>query len=261
MDGKRRFNRLLAGIITLAAIVVLCLQIGLISSKRIYDTLAVFDNLFWVIFFFEYLLELALSENKAEFVKENIINVIAIIPENIFVFFLMVSGMQYYISGLKIVQLSKLIRIILYILKFRSEVHNVIKITLLDYAIAGTATTMVIGAVGMSITEDMSFADALWWSFVTATTVGYGDITPTTIIGKCIAAVLMINSVIFISMLTATIATYFTTKDEYIEKNYENRAVYQIVESLKNFDNLSEDDIDKIYYVLKSLKKHNNKNK
>ena len=120
---------------------------------------------------------------------------------------------------------------------------------------------MVIGAVGMSITEDMSFADALWWSFVTATTVGYGDITPTTIIGKCIAAVLMINSVIFISMLTATIATYFTTKDEYIEKNYENRAVYQIVESLKNFDNLSEDDIDKIYYVLKSLKKHNNKNK
>ena len=171
----------------------------------------------------------------------------------------MVSGMQYYISGLKIVQLSKLIRIILYILKFRNEVHNVIKITLLDYAVAGTATTMVIGAVGMSITEDMSFGDALWWSFVTATTVGYGDITPTTIIGKCIAAVLMINSVIFISMLTATIATYFTTKDEYVEKNYEGRAVYQIVESLKNFDNLSDDDIDKIYYVLKSLKKHNNK--
>ena len=237
MDGKRRFNRLLVGIITLAAIAVLCLQIGLISSKKTYDTLAVLDNIFWIIFFFEYLLGLVLSENKAEYVKDNIIKVIAIIPENIFVFFLMNSGMQNYISGLKIVQLSKLIRIILYILKFRNEVNNVIKITLLDYAVAGTAATMVLGAVGMSITEDMSFGDALWWSFVTATTVGYGDITPSTIIGKCIAAALMINSVIFISMLTATIATYFTTKNEYDEKSYESRAVYQIVESLMNFEN------------------------
>lgn len=259
MDGKRRFNRLLVGIITLAAIAVLCMQIAFISSKKTYETLAVLDNIFWIVFFFEYLLELVLSHDKAEYVKNNIINVIAIIPENVIVIFLMNSGMQNYISGLKIVQLTKLIRIVIYIFKFRNEVSNVIKITLLDYAVAGTATTMVLGAIGMSITEDMNFGDALWWSFVTATTVGYGDITPSTIIGKCIAAGLMINSVIFISMLTATIATYFTNKDTLDKKNYESKAVFQIIESLKNFDELSEDDIDDIYYVLKSLKKHNNK--
>ncbi len=36
---------------------------------------------------------------------------------------------------------------------------------------------------------------SLWWAITTATTVGYGDISPTTNIGKFIAAFLMIGGV------------------------------------------------------------------
>jgi voltage-gated potassium channel len=54
---------------------------------------------------------------------------------------------------------------------------------------------------------------ALWWSVVTATTVGYGDITPHTVPGRLIAVVLMLVGIGFLSMLTATIAASFIAKD------------------------------------------------
>ena len=37
--------------------------------------------------------------------------------------------------------------------------------------------------------------DALWWSFVTITTVGYGDHHPVTTLDRCIAVVLMVAGV------------------------------------------------------------------
>ena len=55
----------------------------------------------------------------------------------------------------------------------------------------------------------MDFFDAIWWSFVTTTTVGYGDISPSTNIGRLIAAILMIIGIGLIGSLTSTITTYF----------------------------------------------------
>jgi len=45
----------------------------------------------------------------------------------------------------------------------------------------------------------MSFSDALWWSFVTTTTVGYGDLSPVSGTGRFIASLLMIVGIGLIS--------------------------------------------------------------
>lgn len=56
------------------------------------------------------------------------------------------------------------------------------------------------------------FIDALWWSFTTATTTGYGDITPVTDMGKILSIFLMISGLllfaIFTAMFAETILTY-----------------------------------------------------
>lgn len=52
--------------------------------------------------------------------------------------------------------------------------------------------------------------DGLWWSMVTLTTVGYGDKSPKSIRGKVIALVLMFTGLLFISGLTASIASSLT---------------------------------------------------
>ena len=54
-----------------------------------------------------------------------------------------------------------------------------------------------------------SLFDWLWWSVVTITTVGYGDITPVTFLGRLIGVVLMFCGIGVLSMFTATIASFF----------------------------------------------------
>jgi voltage-gated potassium channel len=58
------------------------------------------------------------------------------------------------------------------------------------------------------------FWDGVWWAIVTASTVGYGDIAPTTLLGRTIAVVLMLTGVGLISTLAASITTHFLGQEE-----------------------------------------------
>lgn len=51
-----------------------------------------------------------------------------------------------------------------------------------------------------------SFLDALWWSFSTTSTVGYGDIVPITFEGKIIGILLMLIGVAIFGIYTALFA-------------------------------------------------------
>ncbi|MFI8593311.1 potassium channel family protein [Microbacterium sp. NPDC078428] len=53
-----------------------------------------------------------------------------------------------------------------------------------------------------------SFGDALWWAFVTITTVGYGDYTPVTVPGRLVAVGLMVGGVAVLGTVTATLSSW-----------------------------------------------------
>lgn len=50
-----------------------------------------------------------------------------------------------------------------------------------------------------------SFGDSIWWAMQTVTTVGYGDVVPEDTTGRIIGAILMLNGVALISVVTAVI--------------------------------------------------------
>lgn len=50
---------------------------------------------------------------------------------------------------------------------------------------------VIIAALGFSYFEHKAFVDSLWWTSVTAMTVGYGDIYPLTLGGRIVAVILM----------------------------------------------------------------------
>jgi voltage-gated potassium channel len=56
--------------------------------------------------------------------------------------------------------------------------------------------------------------DALWWSFVTITTVGYGDKYPVTPEGRAIAILLMTAGVGLFGTFTGLVASYFVEPEQ-----------------------------------------------
>ncbi|MDD4974518.1 MAG: potassium channel family protein [Bacteriovorax sp.] len=59
-----------------------------------------------------------------------------------------------------------------------------------------------------------SFIDALWWGFSTATTTGYGDITPVSIQGKILGILLMLTGMALFAMFTALFAEKILTSSK-----------------------------------------------
>ncbi|KRM13184.1 ion channel [Paucilactobacillus suebicus] len=89
----------------------------------------------------------------------------------------------------------------------------------------------IIALIGASITfsiaEKVSLPTAFWWGIVTTTTVGYGDISPATPIGKIAAVVLMFVGISFIGMLASAITTYFGS-------NNLNQSENEIIDQIEN---------------------------
>lgn len=70
------------------------------------------------------------------------------------------------------------------------------------------AVLVVLAAAGFAFFEGKSFGDAIWWSVVTTTTTGYGDISPATVGGRVVASVVMLVSILFVlPLLIGRIAT------------------------------------------------------
>jgi voltage-gated potassium channel len=57
-----------------------------------------------------------------------------------------------------------------------------------------------------------TWLDAWWWSIVTFSTVGYGDITPTTEIGRYLTSLFILAGIITVSLFTATISSFYVSK-------------------------------------------------
>jgi len=62
---------------------------------------------------------------------------------------------------------------------------------------------MVIGATIIAFLEKMPFGDALYFSFVTGLTIGYGEIVVKTFLGRVVAILIGLIGIIFTGMVVA----------------------------------------------------------
>jgi voltage-gated potassium channel len=80
--------------------------------------------------------------------------------------------------------------IIFLVRAFRSRPRTRISILL-----GAAAGCLLLGAWLFSLTQHITFTSAVYWAITTATTVGYGDITPKTGIGRLIASGVMLTTI------------------------------------------------------------------
>jgi voltage-gated potassium channel Kch len=80
-----------------------------------------------------------------------------------------------------------------------------------------TATTVVVVGAGVLIRildsdEYPSVGVGMWWALQTVTTVGYGDVTPTHLAGRLVAAAVMLQGVAFVAIITAAVTSTFVAR-------------------------------------------------
>ncbi|WP_066500038.1 ion transporter [Abyssisolibacter fermentans] len=177
------------------------------------------DKSILIIFTIDYFTRLFLAKNKKEFFKSNILDLIAIIPFNSMFRVLRVTRLLRLTKMTRLTKLFKTVRLIRFVAfskKFAKKVNKFLRTNGFIYNIYITFSIVIIGAISIYIIEKGqtvdSLGDAVWWSFVTTTTVGYGDISPSTSLGRIVASILMLAGIGFIGMLTGTITTYFSFK-------------------------------------------------
>ncbi|MEU6876821.1 ion channel [Streptomyces sp. NPDC046712] len=97
----------------------------------------------------------------------------------------------------------------------RVMTYSSLTVTLLGFACALAVYQHERGAPGATI---RTFGDSVWWAAETLTTVGYGDVTPVTPVGRTIAVGLMACGVALIGAVTGSFSSWliqtFTREDE-----------------------------------------------
>lgn len=198
---KRQSILLLAYQVVIIVLAVISIAL---STLDIFGKLSLSDEPFksidlgiLLVFVVDYAVRIIRSEDKTKFMLHNIPDLLAIIPfYSLFSMFRIFRILKIARVG-KLLKATRLFRLGAFASVFSKRVLGILNTNGLRYVLYVNVALIMTASGIMTYTENMSFQEALWWSLVTCTTVGYGDVVPTTIYGKITAAILMLLELAF----------------------------------------------------------------
>ena len=231
----RLFDLILLGLILLSVFLVMLETVKGFDTKY-HHQLIILEWIITGFFTLEYLLRIATTNRPRKYIFSffGIIDLIAILP--MYLSFFMVGTRVF--SIIRALRLLRLFKILnhpkftgqsLHLLKALNASRG--KITVFLYFVL--ISTIIIGSI-MYVVEGeengfTSIPTSIYWTIVTLTTVGYGDISPVTPLGQFIASLVMILGYGIIAVptgiVTAEIAKTNTNKTEPEKQSCENCGV------------------------------------
>jgi voltage-gated potassium channel len=153
----------------------------------------------WGAFAIDYLIRLALAPRRKEFVRRQWLDLCAV--------------------ALPIVQPLRLLRLMSTLLLVGQRARMADQIRLTTYVAGAVVGLLMFGSLAeLSVERNAphgnikTLGDAVWWAFTTMTTVGYGDHSPTTGLGRVVAVGLMLSGIALLGVVTANIAAWFIAR-------------------------------------------------
>lgn len=180
-------------------------------SPEVQKILMQIDNFICIIFLIDFFYRFYKAPNKLKFLKWGWIDFISSIP---FIDFLRVGRLLRLLRLLRILRAFKSVKHIaehVYKDKSKGLLSTVAVIAFLMVLFSSVTILQVETAPNSNI---KTAEDALWWSYTTLTTVGYGDRYPVTTEGRLIAAVLMTTGVGLCGTFAGYIASILMSKKE-----------------------------------------------
>ncbi len=155
--------------------------------------------LFTILFTIEYLLRLYSVGRPGAYASSffGIIDLMAVLPTYLSIFF---PGTQYLlvIRILRVLRIFRVLKLVQYLGEARllSQAFRASRRKIMVFLFAVLTVVVIFGAL-MYLIEDpdsgfTSIPQSIYWTIVTLTTVGYGDISPQTALGQTIASIIMI---------------------------------------------------------------------
>lgn len=193
-----KYFLLMEWILTLAALAYLVIYSWQIISQPTGRALQISEVILmaiWVFFLMEYLVRLYLAHDRRTWFTRHLFDLVVVILP-----ILRPLRVLRVLMILGVIQRSANLH-----LHGRIAAYTTVGSALLVWLSALTVLDLERGVEGSSLT---TMSEALWWAFVTVTTVGYGDIAPVTDEGRLVAVILMLAGISLIGIVTATLASW-----------------------------------------------------
>jgi voltage-gated potassium channel len=176
----------------------------------------------WGAFALDYVVRLVLAERRAEFVRGHWLDLCAVV--------------------LPLLQPLRLLRLVSTLLLVGQRARMASQVRLTTYVAGAVVGLLMFGSLAvLSVERDSpngnikTLGDAVWWSFTTMTTVGYGDHAPTTGVGRMLAVGLMLSGIALLGVVTANIAAWFIARFEMddVEERRQTEAIRLLTEEVR----------------------------
>ena len=212
----RGFDLALIVVIGLSVVAVMLESVVSIRT-RFGEELRIAEWAFTILFTVEYVLRLVCVDSKWRYARSffGIIDLLAILPTYLSVFF---PGAQ----ALTVIRMLRFLRVfrILKLVQYLSEANLLGRALwasrrkILVFLLAVVTLDVIFGSLMYVIEGGQNGFDniprSIYWSIVTLTTVGYGDISPGTNLGQFIAALIMIMGYAIIAVPTGIVTSELT---------------------------------------------------
>lgn len=175
-------------------------------DPRISKLIRFTDNIICLFFFIEFIYRVTTSTDRWGYLKWGWLDLVSSIP--------MVQSLRF-ARVLRIIRFIRIVRAFMGANSFiQHYFRNKAQGTLYSVAIIALMVVML-GSMSILQVENApdsnikSAGDALWWSYVTIMTVGYGDKYPVTPEGRIIGAIIMTVGVVLVSTMAGYVASWF----------------------------------------------------
>ena len=209
MDAKadRLERRFELPLLAAALLVIPSLIIEASAVDQFWIRLAVSINwLVWAAFALELVVMTKAVGRKGQWLRDH--------PLEVAIVALTAPFLPAVLQALRVGRLLRLVRLfrLLPLVRGMLTSRRLFSMTGLRWATLIVVTTVLGGGAAFAAVErdqGLSSWDGVWWAITTATTVGYGDISPHTNAGRVTAILVMVISISFVAMLTAAFAERF----------------------------------------------------
>lgn len=199
-----------------------------------------FDTILCIVMIISFIIKYRNAKDKKEFFKRNWLDLLASFPVALLILPFLSSTLYTYNA----IVLVRILRLILLLKVLSRFAEGFLEATSLDKFIA-IFIVVILGSALVLYDLDPSITnvfDATWFVFQTITTVGYGDVIPTSPLGKFMALILLVAGVLMFSIVTASFAYVFN--DKVFKK--ENKNFNKRVNTLRSHLNQTVESIDEI---------------